>query len=133
VGNGGQRRGALDVEDVLFASSRIKERLGKTHRFEEVGILDGRRHHEVDRSLEQVRERLGEAEIGVGVSGRPSAPEVHKEIQVAVRRFATLSGSRSKKLQTLHAIAAADVHDLGLVFRNTRHHGGTKPPSDTIT
>src|SRR5579864_3131286 len=109
----------------FFASSRIEERLGKPHRFEEVGIPDGRLHHEVDRSLEQVLERLAEAEISVSVSRRRSAPEVHQEIQVAVRRLATLSGSRSKELQTLHAIAAADVHDLGLVFRNTHLHGGT--------
>src|SRR5579862_2192995 len=107
----------------FFASSRIEERLGKPHRFEEVGIPDGRLHHEVNRSLEQVLERLAQAEIGVGVSRRRSAPEVHQEIQVAFRRLATLGGG-PKELQTPHAIAAADVHDLSLVFRNSRRHGG---------
>src|ERR1700681_461668 len=66
----------------FFASSRIEEHLRKPHRFEEVGIPDGRFHHEVNRSLEQVLERLADAEIGFSVSMCRSAPEVHQEIQV---------------------------------------------------
>jgi hypothetical protein len=51
-------------------------------------------------------ERLAEAKVGVGVSRRRSAPEVHQEIQVAFRRPATPGGG-PKELLTLHAIAAA--------------------------
>jgi hypothetical protein len=64
----------------VLAKDSIEERLGTAHRFEEMGFLMADAATRSTGRLNSSLERLEEAEIGVGVSGRRSVPEVDQEI-----------------------------------------------------
>ena len=91
----------------FFASSRIKQRLGPLDGLAEKRVFDGGVDNEVHRSLEELLQRLHEAEVPVGLPRAGRCLELDKEIEVAVFGAKCPGCGRAEEFEAAHPEAAA--------------------------
>ena len=96
----------------FLASSRIEQGLGFFHRLPEIGVRDRRFDHEVHPPLEQLLQRLQQAEIAVGVSGSNGRLKLYQQVQVAFAGVKRLRGGRPEEFQPPDPMPPAERFQL---------------------
>ena len=95
----------------------------------EVGVPDRPGHDEVDRPTKELRERLDQAEVGVGVLAGRQGREVDKEVEIAPLWVEVVAGGRAEQGEPEHVMAPAELRQLGAVLFDRGNHGTSSLPT----